>query len=130
MTSRVASVSLFLLGLIIMGLSNLTTFFHLTSVDIFLATGLGAFGLILCVLAGFVLLPLGDDNTAPIVRSVYSFTLFIAGLFDMSVGMFTIFFHITTVDNATAIVGLAGGLILCLVSIAMLPAESFAQAEN
>lgn len=130
MTSRVASVSLFLLGLIIMALSNLTTFFHLTAVDNFLATGLGAFGLILCVLAGFVLLPMGDDNSAPVIRTIYSFTLFIAGLFDISIGLFTIFFHITNVDNATAIGGLAGGLILCLVSIALLPAESFARAES
>lgn len=130
MTSRVASFSLFALGLLIMALSNLTTFFHLTSVDNFLATGLGAFGLILCVLAGFVLLPLEDDDTAPLIRTVYSLTLFVAGLFDMSVSLFTIFFHITNVDNATAIGGLAGGLILCVVSVAMLPTDSRARAEG
>ncbi len=130
MTSRVASISLFLLGLLIMALSNLTTFFHLTTVDNILATGLGAFGLILCVLAGFVLLPLEDDDTAPVVRSVYSLILFVAGLFDMSVSLFTVFFHLTNVDNATAIGGLAGGLILCLVSVALLPSESFARVES
>jgi hypothetical protein len=130
MAGRVASVSLFLIGMLIMALSNLTTFFHLTSVDNFLATGLGAFGLVLCVLAGFVLLPMGWEDNAPGVRALYAFSLFLAGLFDMSVGLFTIFFHITNVDNATAIGGLAGGLILVLVAVAMVPGAQPSTAES
>ena len=130
MAGRVASVSLFLIGMLIMALSNLTTFFHLTPVDNVLATGLGAFGLILCVLAGFVLLPMGWDDSAPRVRALFAFSLFVAGLFDMSVGFLTIFFHITTVDDATAVGGLAGGLILVLVAVAMLPASQPSAVES
>jgi hypothetical protein len=130
MSGRIASLSLFLLGMLIMTLSNFTTFFHITPVDNFLATGLGAFGLILCVLAGFVLLPLGDDDSAPRVRALYAFILFLAGLFDLSVGLFTIFFHITNVDNATAVGGLAGGLILTLVAVVMLPPPALAATES
>jgi hypothetical protein len=130
MAGRIASLSLFLIGLLIMALSNLTTFFHLTPVDNVLATGLGAFGLILCVLAGFVLLPLGEDDSASMVRGLYALILFAAGLFDMTVGLFTIFFHITDVDTATAFGGLAGGLILILVATAMVPAPAPAAVEN
>jgi hypothetical protein len=130
MAGRIASLSLVLIGMLIMALSNLTTFFHLTPVDNILATGLGAFGLVLCVLAGFVLLPLGDDDSAPMVRGLYAAILFGAGLFDMTVGLFTIFFHITDVDDATAVGGLAGGLILILVATAMVPPVAQATAES
>jgi hypothetical protein len=130
MPGRIASFSLFLLGMLIMALSNFTTFFHITSVDNFLAAGLGAFGLILCILAGFVLLPVDADDTAPMIRRLYSFVLFLAGLFHMTLGIFTIYFAITNVDHATAIGALAGGLILCLIGVAMLPPDLVLAEES
>ncbi len=129
MPGRIASFSLFAIGMLIMTLSNFTTFFHITSVDNFLATGLGGFGLILCILAGFALLPTTGDPSAVLIRRLYSLILFSAGVFHMSLSIFTIFFHLTTVDTATAIGALAGGLILCVVGVVLLPPDLIVAEE-
>ena len=49
------------------------------------------------------------------MRRVFSYVLFLVGLFVLVLSILTIFFKITTVDTALAVGMAAFGLILCLV---------------
>jgi hypothetical protein len=120
---RIFSPMLFLLGMFVMGLSNFTTFFHVTRVDYWTATGMGAFGFILCCISGFLMLPSDEGEAgAPVERRIYSATLFGAGLFHMSLAILTLFFHFTSLETAPAVNAAIGGLVLCIAGTVMLHA--------
>jgi hypothetical protein len=121
---RIFSLVLFLFGMFVMGLSNFTTFFHITRVDYWTATGMGAFGFILCCISGFLMLPSDNgDGGAPSERRIYGVVLFAAGVFHMTLAILTIFFHVTTLDTAPSVNAIIGGLVLCIAGTIMLPSS-------
>jgi hypothetical protein len=121
---RLFSPVLFLFGVFVMGLSNFTTFFHITTVDYWTATGMGIFGFILCCISGFLMLPADSgEGGAPSERRIYGVVLFASGVFNMTLSLLTIFFHLTNVDTAPAVNSIFGGLVLCIAGTIMLPSS-------
>jgi len=123
MHSRILSAALFLVGFGVMGLSNFTAFFRVTRADPWAALGMGVYGLLACLLS-IAMLPAPEDagGDAPEERRLYSALLFLAGLLHMNLGFVTVFFHATAAAQDTAIAAAFGGLILCLLGWALLPA--------
>ena len=121
---RVLSGILFLFGMTIMGLSNLTTFFGITGADFPTTAGMGIFGLVLCLISALVML----DSNAQGQRGLYGAILFLAGLFHMSLAVVTIFFHATRVTDPVAVAAIVGGLVLALIGCALLPTRGWLRA--
>lgn len=123
---RIYSGSLFLLGFLIMALSSATAFFATTSLDEFGNAGMGIFGLLLCVISFGMLAAGGGVVRGGSQWRFYSIVLFVAGLYNMVLGILTVFFRLTQASTATAVMQTFGGLILCLISAFTLSAAATA----
>jgi hypothetical protein len=124
---RIYSGSLFLLGFLVMTLSSSTAFFASTPLNEAGNFGMGIFGLLLCLIS-FVFLAAGGG----VVRGgpqwrLYSIILFLAGLYNMVLGILTVFFRLTPASQGTAVMQTFGGLILCLISAFTLSAAASAE---
>ena len=111
---RIFSAALFTLGMLIMALSDFTTFFGFTAVTEPLTGGLAVFGFLLCLFA-FFLLSAGAvaPGGADLQWKLYGLVLFTSGMVHMSLGTARIFFGLTKADMVSAVLALLGGLILC-----------------
>lgn len=116
---RILSAGMFLLGFLVMALSDFTTFFGITSVTNPLTAFLAVFGFVICVVAVFVLTA-GSGRVGPgdLQTQLYGLVFFLAGLFHMTLGTARIYFGLTQADLASAVLAMVGGLILCLAAVA------------
>ena len=121
---RIYSGSLFLLGFMVMILTSFTAFFRVTEVDTAGNTGMAAFGLLLCLISFFFLAAGGGVVRGGPQWRLYSVILFVAGLYNMVLGILTVFFRLTPADQGTAVMQTFGGLILCLISAFTLSAAA------
>ena len=124
---RIYSGSLFLLGFMVMVLTSFTAFFRVTGVDTAGNTGMAVFGLLLCLISFFFLAAGGGVVRGGPQWRLYSVILFVAGLYNMVLGILTVFFRFTPADQGTAVMQTFGGLVLCLISAFTLSAAASAE---
>ncbi len=124
---RIYSGSLFLLGFMVMILTSFTAFFRVTDVDPAGNTGMAFFGLLLCLISFFFLASGGGAVRGGPQWRLYSVILFVAGLYNMVLGILTVFFRLTPADQGTAVMQTFGGLVLCLISAFTLSAAASAE---
>lgn len=113
---RILSAALFTFGMIIMALSDFTTFFGFTAVTEPLTGGLAIFGFLLCLFAFFLLSAAAvAPGGADLQWKLYGLVLFTSGMVHMILGTLRIFFGLTQADMVSAVLALLGGLVLAVV---------------
>jgi hypothetical protein len=124
---RIYSGSLFLLGFLVMALSSSTAFFATTPLNEFGNAGMGLFGLLLCLISFGMLAAAGGVVRGGPQWRFYSVVLFLAGLYNIVLGILTVFFRLTQAGTTTALLQTFGGLVLCLISAFTLSAAATAE---
>lgn len=127
---RVYSAVLFLLGLAVMDISYLTTYFNFTPLAHAPSMGMGFFGVILCGVGCAFLVAGGEDGRGGAQWRLYCLGLFFAGLVQLVTSIGIIFFAPGQATLFEESVGLLGGLLLAAAAVGLLslrepPATNF-----
>ncbi len=124
MPQRVFSAALFVVGLVVLGLSFFTLFFAVTDLGQPLAIGMALFGFALCAAGFFFLADSPDGGRTGLQWRAYCIGLFLAGLTQLVTSILTIFFAFTAVDTPIALLGAVAGVILCVAGSVLLAAPT------
>ena len=124
MPQRVFSAALFVVGLVVLGLSFFTLFFGLTGLGQPLAIGMALFGFALCAAGFFFLADSPDGGRSGLQWRAYCVGLFLAGLTQLITSILIIFFAFTAVDTPIALLGAGAGVLLCVAGSVLLAAPT------